>query len=327
MQSAVAPFRIDVHHHPAVPSHTAAMIAGGVTPLKSRLGWTPGQSLEDMDRAGVATAMLSLPQPPGIWPREDVAKGRALARAWNEELARLREDHPGRFGVFAALPIRDVEGSLLEIEYALDTLRAEGINLMTNFGAKWLGDAHYEPLFAELDRRKAVVYTHPVTPSCCWNIIPEIDSTVLEYGFDTTRAIAKLIFTGAAARYPGIRFIFSHAGGTMPFLVERFERAPISTGKDFKAQAPYGILHELKKFYYDTAQAAHPLAVGVLAKLVATSQIVFGTDFPFRSSEEQVRSLNGCGFGENELRAIYRENALRLMPGLVTAGARAAALE
>ena len=179
-----------------------------------------------MDQGGVATAVLSLPHPVGIWP-EDLEQGRRMAREWNEYMAQMARDHPGRFGVFAALPILDIDGSLAEAEYALDTLGADGIGLMTNIGDQWLGDPHYWPLFEELNRRKAVVYTHPQAPTCCSNIIPEINDSVVEYASDTSRAIAKLLFTGAAAKFPEIRFIFSHGGGTMPFIAERFFRAPI----------------------------------------------------------------------------------------------------
>lgn len=300
------------------------MIDAGLKPLRARSGWTPAQSLEDMDRAGAATALLSLPQPAEIWPRSDPRKGRALAREWNEQTARIARDHPGRFGLFAALPIFDVEGSLLEIEYALDTLEAEGISLMTNMGDRWLGDPHYEPLFEELERRKAVVYTHPMVPACCANIIPEVHSTVLEYGFDTTRAIAKLVFSGATSRFPGIRFIFSHAGGTMPYLIERFTLVPGSIRGRLDELVPRGVLHELKKLHYDTAQAANRFAVGVLAKLVGASQILFGTDFPFRTAEEHVRGLGECGFGDAELRSIFRDNAIALMPRLGLARPREA---
>jgi predicted TIM-barrel fold metal-dependent hydrolase len=207
------PHRIDVHHHPSPPSYLAARDTKN-RHAAPQLEWTVEKSLEDMDRAGVATSILSLPHPPGIWPG-DAAKGRALAREWNEFMTRLGQDHPGRFGVFATLPILDIEGSLRELQYALDTLEADGINLITNIGDRWLGDVHYWPVFEELERRRAVVYTHPLAPTCCTNILPEVNDTVIEYGADTTRAIAKLLFTGAVTRFPNIRFIFSHAGGAM----------------------------------------------------------------------------------------------------------------
>ncbi len=303
-----APHRIDVHHHVAAPSFLAA--AGQITQgNQPRMSWTVEQSLEDMDRGGVATSIISLPHPVTIWPG-DRDKARGLARSWNEFVAQLMRDHPGRFGLFASLPMLDIDGALREIEYAFDTLKADGINLMTNIGDKWLGDPHYDPVFAELNRRKAVVYTHPIAPSCMHDCIEGVNDSVVEFASDTTRAIARLIFSGAAARYKDIRFIFSHGGGTAPFLVERFERAP---GK-YAPKTDEPPINYLKRFHYDTAQAAHPWALMGLTRMVATTQILFGTDFPYRTAEETARGIADFGFSSVELRAIDCGNAQRLMP-------------
>jgi predicted TIM-barrel fold metal-dependent hydrolase len=307
------PHRIDVHFHPSPPSYLAAR-EGGDRPNPPRLAWTVEKSLEMMEQGGVAAAMLSLPHSVNIWPdrREE---GRRLAREWNEFMANLTGDHKGRFGVFATLPILDVEGSLAELAYALDTLDADGVNLMTNIGDRWLGDRHYWPVFEELNRRRALVYTHPVAPSCCAGMYEEFNDAVIEYATDTTRAIAKLLFSGAAAKYPDIRFIFSHAGGTMPFITERFVRAHAYARPEIKARLPNGVMPELKKLYYDTAQSAHGWAMASLTRLVPTSQIVFGTDYPYRTADETARGLKACGcFSESELHAIDCENAWRLMP-------------
>jgi len=303
--------RIDIHFHPTPPASLAGR--GGDLSAGPRTRWSLEQSLEDMDRGEVATSMLSLPHPPATWSK-GVEESRKLARQWNDYMAQLSRDHPGRFGMFATLPIFDIEGSLRETEYALDTLKAEGINLMTNIGDKWLGDPHYAPIFEELDRRKAVVYTHPMAPACCAGILPELSDATIEFGTDTTRAIAKLLFSGSAARFPDIHFIFSHAGGTMPFLVERFEHAHRYSKLDLKARVPKGVLHELKKLYYDTAQAAHRHAMSSLRELVPAAQILFGTDYPYRTPEETALGLRACGFSEAELRAIDGENARRLLP-------------
>jgi len=305
--------RIDVHHHPSPPSYLDARESGNRA-NPPRMTWTVEKSLDMMDRGGVAASMLSLPHSVSIWPDKG-EQGRRLAREWNEFMAKLAADHPGRFGVFATLPILDVEGSLRELEYALDTLKADGVNFMTNIGDRWLGDPHYWPVFEELNRRKALAYTHPVAPDCCAGMYEEFNDSVIEYGTDTTRAIAKLLFSGAASRFPDIRFIFSHAGGTMPFIAERFLRAHLYAKQDIKARLPNGVMPELKKLYYDTAQAAHVWAMASLAKLVPTSQIVFGTDYPYRTAEETARGLAECGcFSKSELRAIDCENAWRLMP-------------
>lgn len=311
-QGPARPHRIDVHHHLAPPSYVAEL---GPKKMLQRptLDWTPAKSIDDMDRNGVATAVTSVTTP-GVW-LGDTAQGRRIARECNDYAARLVRDYPGRFGAFAALPLPDIEGSVREAEYALDTLKADGICLMTSYGDKWLGDAAYAPVFEELNRRKAVVYTHPIAPNCCRNLVPEIADPVIEYGTDTTRTIASLLFSGAAARYRDIRFIFSHGGGTMPFLTERLTRVP-QARKDLEPRVPNGVLYELKKFHYDTAQAAHPMALASLLKLVPVSQVLFGTDFPFRSSADYVKGLAEYGFSAGDLRAIDRDNAVRLLPRL-----------
>ena len=224
-------------------------------------------------------------------------------------------DHPGRFGLFATLPLPDVDGSLREIEYALDTLQAEGIGLMTSYGDKWLGHAAFAPVWAELDRRKTVVYTHPITPGCCGNIADDVPAVTIEWAHDTTRTVASLLFSGTAARYPDIRWIFSHGGGTTPFLLSRFVYQE-ATMKGKETVLPKGLMYELKKFYYDTAQANHPGALAALLKLAPTSQILYGTDYPFRTAAEETGGLSAQRFAAKDLAAIERNNAMRLLPKL-----------
>lgn len=310
--AAARPHRIDVHHHLAPPRYVVEMAPRQLLTPFSR-NWTPAQSLEDMDKAGVATSITSVTTP-GVWFGDKAAAGR-LARECNEYAARLVGDHPGRFGMFAALPTPDVEGSLREIAYALDTLKADGISLFTSYGGKWLGDPAFAPLLEELNRRKALVYTHPTAADCCRNLVADVPPPVIEYGTDTTRTIASLVFSGAAAKFPDIRFIFSHAGGTMPFLAERFTRLPLAN-KDLESRVPNGVAYELKKFHYDVAQAAHPMALASLLKLIPVSQVVFGTDFPFRTAGDHVKGLADYGLAAADLRAIERENAVRLVPRL-----------
>jgi 6-methylsalicylate decarboxylase len=305
-----APHRIDVHHH---PTPVLELMGGRVSGAPGIKGWTAAISLEDMDKNGVATAILSMPNRVNVWRSGDQARGRAMARQWNEFMARQASDHPGRFGFFAAVPILDIEGSIREAAYALDHLNADGITLMTNIGDKWLGDPHYFPLFEEINRRKAVIYTHPISCDCMQNMLPDVDDSVIEFTADTSRAIARVLFSGAAHRFPDIRFIFSHAGGTMPFILERYTRHAQSDAA-LAARVPDGVLTYLKRFYYDTAQASHPFAMASITQFVAMSQFLFGTDFPFRNSEDHVKGLAGCGFSEADLFAIECGNARRLLP-------------
>jgi 6-methylsalicylate decarboxylase len=307
--AAVQAGRIDVHSHVAPPSLLRDI---GAQRLGNNLAtWTVEKSLADMDGAGLATSMISIA--PAGNPFGDPATAVRLTHECNEYIAKLVADHPGRFGLFASLPLPNVDASLAELAYAFDTLKADGIALFTSYGAKWLGDPAFDPVFEELNRRRAVVYTHPNTATCCGNLLPNIGEGIIEWGTDTTRAIARVVFGGAAARYPNVRLIFSHAGGTMPFLIERFVN--LAKSPQFASQFPEGFAGVAAKFYYDTAQTSNPAAMSALSKVVPLSQIVFGTDFPFRNAAEHVKGLKDCGvFSAADLQAIDRQNALRLLP-------------
>ena len=255
-----------------------------------------------------------------------------MSRECNEAAARLRADYPGRFGSFATIPMTDVDGALRELGYALDTLNAEGIGLFSNYQSnKWLGDSAFDAIWQELNRRKTVVYVHPAPADCCRDINQGVPPTWIEYGADTGRAIGSLIMSGTTSRYPDITFIFSHGGGILPFVVERFlggtaeEIVPgIVTkgqggsgvvGSGYPEQVPRGTLHEIRKMYYDTAQIANPVALQATKQVVGTSQILFGTDYWFRTAVETVRGLETSQvFTVEELAAINRGNAARILP-------------
>ena len=307
------PHRIDVHHHFSPPQWAAA-VKGHELLQRANVEWTPLRSIENMDRAGVATAVLSITNP-GLW-FEDKEAARRLARACNEYGATLVQEHPSRFGLFAAMPLPDVEATLREIEYAYDQLKADGVHLFTSYGDTWLGNAVFTPVMEELNRRKSIVHVHPTVANCCKNLIADVPPGIMEYGTDTTRAILGVLFSGTAARFPDIRFIWSHAGGTAPFLAGRIERGARNL-KEREQRLPNGATHELTKFHYDVAGAANPGALASLLKLVTTTQVLFGTDFPPGGpSLDVVTSLSQIGFSEADLRAIERDNAVRLLPRL-----------
>jgi 6-methylsalicylate decarboxylase len=306
-----APFRIDVHHHISPPGYIAALDPQGIRLARETRAWSPAQSIELMDRGGVQVALSSITTP-GLWFGDAVA-ARKLARVCNDYGAKLASDHPGRFGMFVNLPLPDVEGSLREIEYGLDVLKADGVVLFTSYGDKWLGDPAFDPVMAELDRRKAVVYTHPTTVTCCTNIMPVLNDSVIEYGTDTTRALTQMIVTGRAARFPNLRLIWSHGGGQMPFLIVRMTR--LVRSPDHARHMPHGFVHEARRFYYDTAAvyAAGPMLA--LRQVVPVEQILYGTDVPWGNPAEIADELAKCGvFTTAELAKIDRDNALRLFP-------------
>jgi predicted TIM-barrel fold metal-dependent hydrolase len=221
------------------------------------------------------------------------------------DTARLAADYPGRFGIFAALPLPDIDATLKEIEFALDTLKADGVRMTTSYDDHWLGDSIFGPVFEQLNRRKAVIYTHPRAPACCANVLSELDirDSVIEYGTDTTRALTNVVFSGTAARCPALCITWSHGGGTMPFLIERFIR--MEKMPRFASYMPNGFVAEAAKFFYDTAQILHASPLGSLKQTVPLSSICSGTDYPWRSSEECVAGLRRSGiFSAAELAAI-----------------------
>jgi 6-methylsalicylate decarboxylase len=310
-QALDKPFRIDVHHHLSSPGFIAE-ISGRRTGQVQLMKWTVAQSLKDMDQGGVATSIMSISEPSVFFGNFDAA--RKLARETNEFGARLIADHHGRFGMFATVPLPDVDGALREIEYTLDTLKMDGICMMTDYQGKFLGDAAFRPVMEELNQRKAVVYTHPFRNDCCRNLVPDVFEPLIELGTDTTRTIASLLFSGSAEQFPDIKWIFSHAGGTAPFLMQRFTFY-FDARKDLQPRLPKGPAYYMQRFYYDTANAMtiHPLAS--LTKLVSPTQILFGTDFPFLTAKATAAGLREVGlFSTADLQTIERENAVRLMP-------------
>jgi predicted TIM-barrel fold metal-dependent hydrolase len=304
--------RIDVHHHYLAPAQRDAFLK-----LGSRGGlpdWSVQKSLDDMDKGGVQVSVISSVQP-GVWFGE-TEPARKLAREVNDYGAQMVRDHKGRFGLFAALPLPDPEGSLKEIAYALDTLHADGIGLFTSYKDKYLGDPAFAPVLEELNRRKAVVYVHPVTPACCGpGLVKGVPPSVIEYATDTTRTVTSLIFgeAGSAFRFPDIRWIWSHSGGTLPFLTGRLIRLAHER-KD--ARMPDGPLPILRKHFYEVAQGNTPGQLAALMKLVDVSQVLFGSDFPYREALEAADGLRDYKFSNADAAAIDHGNAMRLMPGI-----------
>ena len=303
--------RIDVHHHLFPPGYIAKLVEQDhYLAQGAARGWTPQVSIEDMDRAGVATAITSITAPGFALVGRDLRF--KLNRECNEYGAAMVRDHPGRFGLFASLPLPEVDASLQEISFALDVLKAEGIGVLTSYADKWLGDPAFTPVMDELNRRKAVVYVHPTAPDCCRNLLPGVPDWVIEFPADTTRTITSLLFSGTAARCRDIRFIFAHVGGILPLVGEHLVRAA-EMDSNLAAKAPLGVLTELRRFHYDTALRAHPTGLSSALQLVSVAQLLFGTDAPLRSSKAQVDGLRAHGFSEQDLRKIDYENARRLL--------------
>ena len=244
---------------------------------------------------------------------------RRWARLVNDYAAEMRRDHPGRFGLFAALPMPDVEGSLAEIAYAFDVLKADGVGLMTNFGDTWPGDPVYRPVFEELNRRKAVVYFHPTAPTCCaGGIVPGVHESWAEVVFDTGRAVLSLLINGAFLEFRDIKWIFSHSGGTVPVIAGRTGVLAQHSPR-MKEVAPDGVDHELRRLHYETANGYHAANMAALLAYVPVSQVMFGTDYPYVPVTQNVDGLAKAVSG-TDLDAIRSGNALRMFPQFAAGG-------
>jgi len=243
-------------------------------------------------------------------PRERLV---AINRECNDYGARMVADHGRRFGLFASLPLPAVDASLREIAYALETLHADGIGLLTSYGDCWLGDPAFAAVFDELERRSAVAYVHPTVPDCCRNLLPGIADWVLEFPVDTTRAIASLLFSGTFARCPNIRFVFAHVGGILPLVAQHLVRAA-QVDPTLAAKVPQGVRAQLRSLHYDTALRMHPVGMMSALQLVDASQLLLGTDAPLRKSTGQLAELHAQNLSMDVLRQIEVENARRLLP-------------
>ncbi|MCX7311751.1 MAG: amidohydrolase family protein [Alphaproteobacteria bacterium] len=302
--------KIDVHHHFVSPDHREYLSKRKVNAPK----WSAQMSLDDMDKSGIATSVLS-PATPGTWWGE-AEDSRKMNRIINDFGAKLVRDHPGRFGLFATISPPDADGSLKEIEYAFDILKADGISFFTSYGGKYLGDASFVPVYAELNRRKAVIYVHPAIPACCSDVVPGIPVGSIEYATDSTRTIAHLVFSGMSQKYPDIRWIFSHSGGTLPFLTARF----IQQQKVQKnPHLPNGPMPEFQKLYYELAQGHTKAQLSALFEMVQVSQVLYGTDYPYREGADTNEGIANWRFNAAELRSIEVETARKLLPNLKTA--------
>jgi predicted TIM-barrel fold metal-dependent hydrolase len=278
------PHRIDVHQHVVPPFWAKALPAHGGDPSGPRAGdpsntvlppWSPDSAIDFMDSQQIAAAILSLTAP-GITGWDNGGR-REMTRRINEYTAELVAKWPDRFGQFATLPLPDVDGALQELEHAFGILRADGVILLANYSGKYLGEAASEPIWAELDRRQAVVYVHPGQPPL--RTAAGLAGPLVDYPFDTTRTAVQLVLNGIVDRYPRARIILSHAGGFVPYASHRFAELAHVFRRD--AADPADILKSFQRFYFDTALSSGPAALPSLMAFAQKDRILFGTDYPF----------------------------------------------
>lgn len=307
---------IDTHHHFYPPAYQKAWFdwedKRNIPHFSQQEKWTREGAVADMDKAGVKKAMLSMASTPGVWFDLPLVEVNQMVKNVNDYGAQMVKDYPGRFGLFAALTMIDVESTLKEIAYVFDVLKADGVGIQTNYGDKWPGHPDFAPIFQELNRRKALVYFHPLAANCCGRLNTGTFPAVIEVPHDTTRAVVNLLLSGSFVKFRDIRWLFSHGGGTIPMLAGRinfFHR----NAKNIADVAPQGIEAELKRLYYDTANATHPSSMASLLKLVPSSQVVYGSDYPYVPMDTQANALTELGLEKNVLQQIQYLNADNLL--------------
>jgi 6-methylsalicylate decarboxylase len=306
--------RIDVHFHYLSPEYRAKMIdaVGGWPDGFPAPQWSAEATLAMMERTGIATGMLSVSSP-GVHFGND-AQARLIARSVNEFAARTMGDHRGRFGGFASLPLPDVDGALEEIAYALDTLKLDGVVMLTNFNGVYLGDNRLDPVFDELNRRGAVVFIHPTSPICWQQSALGYPRPMIEFTFDSTRAVVNLIFSGTTTRCPRLRIIVPHAGGTIPFLARRIGMF----GRGLAGTTPINTEEHLRKLYYDLAGSPGANAIAPLLEMTERSHILYGSDYVHTPeaivSAHLAELISSKLLSPEDFQAIGRANALSLFP-------------
>lgn len=347
---------IDVHHHIVPKDYVKSLSDEGV---KKAIGvqfpgWNANKALKVMDKYGISKSILSISAPGVYFKDKNLELAKELSRQTNDICAGLINDHPERFGAFATLPLPDVDAALEELKYALETLNLDGVVLLTNYDGYYLGDSRFDKLFSELNRRKAVVFIHPGSPPGFELSHLGFPEAMMDVCFETTRTTFSMIVNGVTKKYPDVRFILAHAGGTVPYTAARLsvlsslfeglggvgpyvaEGANLLTHLipklkedfpdqlklylNFKENMPDGPEVYLKKFYYDTALSASPHAFASLQTLVDTSQILFGSDYVWATEPAVPATIKGIneykGFTPKDIMAIQRENAMNLFPRL-----------
>lgn len=332
---------IDLHHHIIPDFYVKDLAEIGITELSGVPipAYGPDKCLSDMDKLGIDKAILSTPfagfslSNTGFLLK-DKEFSRALVRKINIYLAEMIRKHPDRYGGFASVPLPDIDGAFEELEYALDELHLDGVVLLSNSNGLYLGDPELEDFFVELNRRKVVVFVHPDDPPFADMRKPDVPVPFIEWPFDTTRAVANMVYGGVLDRCPNIRFLLSHGGGAVPYLAWRIsilEYAQRDKTKKLRSlydlilrkQGPKTGLKLLKNMYYDTTAVTTQSSLRTLKELLHPSHIVLGTDLgaaPKLMASLVLSDLKSFdGFEEEDLRTIARRGALDLFPRLASA--------
>ena len=312
---------VDLHYHVVPDFYRQAAIEHGTSAGRgSPPLWSLGDGVAYLDEAGIDVAIASIGAP-GVHFGDDAAAGR-LAREVNQYLAELKRDRPERFGAFAVLPLPDIDGSLSQIAYALDVLELDGVSIFTNAGGSYLGDSRFAEVFAELQRRAAVVFVHPTAAPESTAHTLGLPDALLDYPFETSRAIAKLHYSNTFVRTPDIKYVFVYAGGTIPFIASRFaivDQMSAIPGAEERGS----FADSVQRLYWDTASAFGDPVLHMLRAVTGLDNVVFGTDYPYLGNDVSIGGLRQLqktpALHDGERRGVLGGTAVRLIPRLARA--------
>ncbi|KIV85319.1 hypothetical protein PV11_01023 [Exophiala sideris] len=329
----MAPYaKIDCHSHYLPPGYRAVCAEHGhknPDGMPAIPEWSPEAHLEMMKAVNITKSMLSISSPGTHLVNGDIKLAREVSKYCNDYAGDLKRQRPDQFGFFASLPLSDVEGCLKEIPRALDELNADGFTVMTNFYGSYLGDKAFDPIFDELNRRKAVVFMHPTTPclkdGTAATPLPDFPRPVFEFLFDTARAVMNLFLSGTVSRCPNITFLVPHVAGALPPLINRFSgfAAAVKMPGIDSAVNPQWVKERLNtQFYFDSAGWAFPEQMKGFLEYVTPNRLLYGSDFPFTQqptvvffSEQHERHLQEVFPDEEDRRKLCNKNALKIFGG------------
>lgn len=324
VQAGPTPFRIDVHAHLIPDFYRAALKAydvpndGGMAPP----AWSPDKAVGFMDKFGIQAQVVSLSEP-GLGFLPDAHSRVLMARQINDYIRQALLEAPAysklhrRFGGFASLPLgraddpQEVTQASQEALRAINVLGLDGIGLYSNYQGIYLGDPRLDPLMRTLDQLGAMVFIHPVAPPAGPDL--SIPNFVLEFPFETTRAVTNMLYKGIYWRYPRIRWLLAHAGGTIPFLSYRSALLALNLDPRRSSYA---------RLFFDTALSAAPPAMAAVRQITEVSHVLLGTDFPYSQLTYALKlpgdpnaELNDT-FNAPERQLVDRGNALAQLPRL-----------
>ncbi len=310
----------DMHSHMVLPCYLEGLAAQGSDPLREdgfpTPPWSPEAHLAMMEECGIDRTLLSLSSP--HLHHGDGAAAVGLARQINEETARICRKYPDKFAFAACLPTPEAEASLEEIRYAYESLGARAVKLPSNSMGVYPGDPRLEPVFAELNARKAIVLLHPCRPQQ----VPDHVFTagpvpLFEFIADTTRAVINLITSGTLDRYPDLKVVVPHCGSFLPFVAHRLQGiSQILVPKGLMEEV--NVLDACKKLYFDVAGDALPAALPALLQIADPSHILYGGDYPYTPAAmvlQKKQALEAAPELAGLTKQIFSENAERLLGG------------